>query len=85
VSIGFVLLPCLVQCELFPILSTSLDSHSNSSSSGGGGGGSGGSVSFSACTLTAGSSAKIEAKGGEGGQARSNGRRLFCRVLAMFV
>jgi len=53
---------------------------------GGGGGGSGGSISFSACTLTAGSSAKIEAKGGEGGQAMGNGTRLFCRVcLAMLV
>jgi len=44
----------------------------------GGGGGSGGAVSFSACTLTAGPSAKIEAKGGEGGQARNAGKRLLC-------
>ena len=56
------------------------------SSSGGGGGGSGGAVSFSACTLTAGSSAKIEAKGGTGGQARSYGTSLLCRVwLAMLA
>jgi len=56
------------------------------SSRGGGGGGSGGAVSFSACTLIAGSSAKIEAKGGEGGDARNYGTRLICLVcLAMFV
>ena len=41
-----------------------------SSISGGGGGGSGGSVKLSSCTLTAGSGASIEAKGGNGGQAR---------------
>ena len=44
-----------------------------SSDSGGGGGGSGGSVKLSTCTLTAGSSASIEAKGGNGGQARNAG------------
>ena len=44
------------------------------SSSAGGGGGSGGSFRFSACTITAGSSAKIEAKGGTGGQARGSGK-----------
>ena len=38
---------------------------------GGGGGGSGGSVNLSACTLTAGSAAVIQANGGNGGQARS--------------
>ena len=55
--------------------------HSFSGKSGGGGG-SGGSISFSACTLTAGSSAKIEAKGGTGGQGRTSyGKRLF----VMFV
>jgi len=60
--------------------------HSHSRASGGGGAGSGGAVSFSACTLTAGSSAKIEAKGGEGGDARDWGTRLMCRVcLAMLV
>jgi len=47
----------------------------------GGGGGSGGAVSFSACTLTAGSSAKIEAKGGTGGDARDRGKRLLCHVV----
>ena len=52
------------------------DSLSHSSRLGGGGGGSGGAVSFSACTLTAGSSAKIETKGGDGGQARGEGERL---------
>jgi len=41
---------------------------------GGGGGGSGGAVRFSACTLTAGSNAKIEAKGGNGGRARDGGK-----------
>jgi len=51
----------------------------------GGGGGSGGAVSFSACTLTAGSSAKIQAKGGEGGRARNDGTRLLCVCLAMFT
>ena len=40
---------------------------------GGGGGGSGGSVKLSSCTLTAGSGASIEAKGGNGGQARKYG------------
>ena len=48
---------------------------------GGGGGGSGGSVRFSACTLTAGSSAKIEAKGGSGGQAKNYGTRILCVML----
>ena len=43
------------------------------SSHGGGGGGSGGSVNLSACTLTAGSGAVIQAKGGNGGQARDTG------------
>ena len=52
------------------------DSLSHSSSLAGGGGGSGGAVSFSTCTLTAGPSAKIEAKGGTGGQARDYGKRL---------
>ena len=48
----------------------------------GGGAGSGGAVSFSACTLTAGSSAKIEAKGGDGGRGRNNnGTRLLCVVF----
>ena len=66
--------------NLFPLHSLLVfDSHS--SSLGGGGGGSGGAVSFSACTLTAGSSAKIEAKGGEGGRARNSGTRLFCYVV----
>ena len=51
--------------------------HTHFSSKAGGGGGSGGAVSFSACTLTAGPSAKIEAKGGTGGQAGgSYGTRL---------
>ena len=54
------------------------DSLSHSSPLGGGGAGSGGAISFSACTLTAGPSAKIEAKGGEGGQARNGGKRLLC-------
>ena len=53
----------------------------HSSSSGGGGGGSGGSVSFSACTLTAGSNAMIEAKGGTGGRARNVGKRLLFVML----
>ena len=44
-----------------------------SSPKGGGGGGSGGSVKLSSCTLTAGSGASIEAKGGNGGQARVRG------------
>ena len=44
-----------------------------SPSGGGGGGGSGGSVKLSSCTLTAGSGARIEAKGGNGGQARDAG------------
>ena len=55
--------------------------HAHSSMLGGGGGGSGGAVSFSACTLTAGSSAKIEAKGGSGGQGRDIGTRLLCIVV----
>ena len=42
-------------------------------SSGGGGGGSGGSIKLSSCTLTAGSGAVIQAKGGNGGQARGDG------------
>jgi len=50
------------------------------SSSGGGGGGSSGAVNFSACTLTAGSSAKIEAKGGTGGQGRNSGSHLGATV-----
>ena len=52
---------------------------------GGGGGGSCGAVSFSACALTAGSSAIIEAKGGTGGQARSYGTRLLCRVFCLAI
>ena len=51
----------------------------------GGGGGSGGAISFSACTLTASSSVKIEAKGGNGGRARNSGTNLLCHILAMFV
>ena len=54
----------------------------------GGGGGSGGSVSFSACTLTAGPSAKIEAKGGTGGQARTYyGTRLlmYCCLVMLAI
>ena len=47
----------------------------------GGGGGSGGAISFFACTLTAGSSATIEAKGGTGGQAENVGTRLLCVVI----
>ena len=47
----------------------------------GGGGGSGGAVSFSACTLTAGLNATIEAKGGTGGQGRNGGTRLLCHVV----
>jgi len=55
--------------------------HVHSRALGGGGAGSGGAVSFSACTLTAGSSAKIEAKGGTGGRARNyDGTKLFCHV-----
>ena len=46
---------------------------------GGGGGGSGGSVNLSACTLTAGSGAVIQANGGNGGQARDWGEdKMFC-------
>jgi len=52
----------------------------HSSALAGGGGGSGGAVSFSACALAAGSSAKIEAKGGTGGQAREDGTKLLCRI-----
>ena len=49
------------------------------STSGGGGGGSGGSVKLSACTLTAGSGASVEARGGNGGQARSDGEnKMWC-------
>ena len=51
------------------------------SPSGGGGAGSGGAVRFLACTVTAGSSAKIEAKGGNGGHARDSGTRLLCHVV----
>ena len=45
---------------------------------GGGGGGSGGSVNLSACTLTAGSGAVIQANGGNGGQARRTGEDMCC-------
>ena len=49
------------------------------STSGGGGGGSGGSVKLSACTLTAGSGASVESRGGNGGQARSDGEnKMWC-------
>ena len=48
---------------------------------GGGGGGSGGSVKLSACTLTAGSGAVIQANGGNGGQARRNGENMMCCLL----
>ena len=80
-SIGFVLLPCLVQCEYLSHTQCLSLFCIHSSSSGGGGGGSGGSISFSACTLTAGSSAKIEAKGGEGGDARNIGTRICFSCL----
>ena len=68
------------QCELSPH-SVLLLIHILCSSLGGGGGGSGGAVSFSACTLTAGSSAKIEAKGGNGGKARIYGKRHYVSYL----
>ena len=72
--------------KLFSTLTDLSLIHIHFSSKGGGGGGSGGSVSFSECTLTAGSTAKIEAKGGTGGQAREYGRRLFCLIcLAMLA
>ena len=51
----------------------------------GGGGGSGGAVSFSACTLIAGSSAKIQAKGGEGGDAWERGRKLSCHNVCLVI
>jgi len=52
---------------------------------GGGGGGSGGSVKLSSCTLTAGSGARVEAKGGNGGQARGTGERIRCGVVLTFL
>lgn len=57
------------------------------SSSGGGGGGSGGSVKLSSCTLTAGSGASIEAKGGNGGQARSRGENdlVYRCFISMYI
>ena len=58
--------------------------HSKIHSSGGGGGGSGGSVKLSACTLTAGSGAVIQANGGNGGQARRNGENMICFLLKIF-
>ena len=55
------------------------------SSHGGGGGGSGGSVKLSACTLTAGSGARVEAKGGNGGRARDvDGENMMCCLLTFF-
>ena len=86
----WILFGCLV--ILFSLTHSSLNSHSFSAlgshyfrSLGGGGAGSGGAVSFSACTLTAGSSAKIEAKGGTGGQARNDGKippNVICYAFA---
>ena len=57
------------------------------SPSGGGGGGSGGSVMLSSCTLTAGSGASIEAKGGNGGQARSWGENglVYRCFISMYI
>ena len=52
---------------------------------GGGGGGSGGSVKLSACTLTAGSGASVEAWGGNGGQARKAfGEKKMCCIDISF-
>ena len=70
---------CLIVLQYEPLfLHSLLVFLIHSSALGGGGAGSGGAVSFSACTLTAGSSAKIEAKGGSGGQARGTGARILC-------